>query len=448
MGQALGAAGQAGMQGYSEAQTSDLNEKIKQAQLAKMQQEVASQQAMGGVDMNNPESLRRYGILTKKPEFITHAERIEKKQAQDQELAGMKSQTAVIPPDPQEVAQSQDTGAPPPAPAVVKKGGIFGPLQNAPFQDIADEARTRQEEVDNAKLRDPEAIRKERERLYGLVEKRIERNSAGDNNAPVAIIGSDGKPLFVTRKEALGKRPASAVELPPLAGSQLSSAGAQIASGMTITQVIPGYGRNVADRRESARMEAINQIKAGSPGMTDAQAGQELANRGIDLQAGRRSVVQLNTMLGATRQAVDQLDFNVKKVTEQMDKLGGSDISPVVNAMARGAQKWTGDPAYSALFYYMHASAMESARILQGGQASIAQLHQGAAEEAKKWADANYTTPKAWKEGVAPAMMAEGQERLRTYERAIEKQRLGGAGAKPAAPDDLQKLVDKYKTKK
>lgn len=248
----------------------------------------------------------------------------------------------------------------------------------------------------------------------------------------MAIVGDDGKPIYVPRSQAVGRRPGSNAELPPLASKDLTSAGAQVASGMPVTQVVAGYGRNIADRRESVRAEAIAQIKAQNPGMTDAQAGQELANRTIDFAAGKRSVTQLNTMLGATRQAVDQLDFNVKKVTEQMDKLPSSDLSPVINAIARGEQKWTGNPAYSALFYYMHAAGMESARILQGGQASVAQLHQGAADEAKKWADANFTTPKAWKEGVAPAMLAEGAYRIKTYESAISKQRLGGGAATPA----------------
>jgi hypothetical protein len=166
--------------------------------------------------------------------------------------------------------------------------------------------------------------------------------------------------------------------------------------------------------------------------MDAAKAGQELLNQKVAAAASTRSVTQLTTMLGATRQAVDQLDFNVQKVTEAMDKLGGGgvkDLSPVITAIARGAQKWSGNPAYAELFYYMHAAGMESARILQGGQASIAQLHQGAADQASQWASANWTTPEAWKKGVAPAMKAEGAERIKTYERAIEKQRMGAGGA-------------------
>jgi hypothetical protein len=181
--------------------------------------------------------------------------------------------------------------------------------------------------------------------------------------------------------------------------------------------------------------------------MNEAQAGEELANRTIAYAAGRRSTTQLTTMLGATRQAVDQLDFNVKKTTEKLDELGNQgikDISPVVNAIAVGVTKWTGDPKYGSLFYYMHAAGMESARILQGGQASIAQLHAGAADQAKQWASANMTTPATWKQEVGPAMQAEGAERLKTYERAIAKAKVGQQNPPPPASPNATAPVSDY----
>jgi len=224
----------------------------------------------------------------------------------------------------------------------------------------------------------------------------------------------------------------------PMSEGDITSAGAQIAQGQPISQVIPGYGAASGKMRERAREEAINQIMAET-GMDKKSAGTELARRSIDFVAGKRSVTQLNTMYGATKQAIDQLEFNVNKVSETMAKLPSSDLSPVINAIARGEQKWTGEPAYAALFYYMHAAGMESARILQGGQASVAQLHQGAADEAKKWADANMTTPAAWNEGVAPAMMEEGRYRLKSYKDAIGSQRVTTPPTGAYSGDDVGK---------
>src|SRR6185312_13554788 len=151
------------------------------------------------------------------------------------------------------------------------------------------------------------------------------------DHAPYSNVQPDGQGGFI----GLNKRTGQMEKIPQQSGlgtpgqmtqQELTSAGAQIATGMPVSQVIPGFGNKFADSRNKARAEAINQIKAQNPGMDDRAAGEELANRNIDFVAGKRSVGQLNTMLGATRQAVDQLDFNVKKTTASMDKLGDSGI--------------------------------------------------------------------------------------------------------------------------
>src|SRR5207249_2657392 len=148
-----------------------------------------------------------------------------------------------------------------------------------------------------------------------------------------------------------------------------------------------------------------------------------------DFAGIKGSVGQLEKMLGGTRQAVAQLDFNIAAAKNEMKKLGSTDISPILNAIARGEQRWMGEPAYSSLFYYMSATGQESARILSGGVASVAQLHAGAQEEARKWVNINMT-PASF-DAVADAMQAEGRARIGTFEQAIAAQRagLGRSGA-------------------
>ena len=209
------------------------------------------------------------------------------------------------------------------------------------------------------------------------------------------------------------------------------SAAAEVATGMPLNQVVPGYGKQAVAMRQQARSDALKLIKEQNPGMTDEQAGVELANRSIAFQSGKASERQLTTMLGATKQATEQLDYNVKKAKEEMKKLPSSNISPIVNAIARGEEKWSGDPAYSTLFYYMHASAVESARILSGGQSSAAQLHQGAMEEAQQWANINMT-PDSFN-AVGDAMVAEGKQRTKNYQDAIKSQSIGGDVTAPPA---------------
>ena len=205
----------------------------------------------------------------------------------------------------------------------------------------------------------------------------------------------------------------------------LPARGAMAATGMPLSQVIPGYGKEAVAAREKVQSEAIKQIKADNPGMSDIDAGREYANRTVDYAGGKRSVGQLDTMLGATRAAVDQLDFNIGQAKKAMAGLTSSNLSPIVNSIARGEEKWTGDPKYSSLYYYMNGVATEAARLQSGGQASAAQLHQGAAEEAQKWMNMNMT-PASFNE-VADAIKAEGKNRIENYEKAKEKQRPGKA---------------------
>lgn len=202
------------------------------------------------------------------------------------------------------------------------------------------------------------------------------------------------------------------------------SLAAQAATGQPLTQIMPGYRQEASVVRQQIRSDAIKKIMADT-GMSAEDAGTELANRTIEYQSGKKSSAQLTTMLGGTKQAVGQLSFNIDKVKEDLTKLpASSDMSPLINAVIRGEEKWTGDPAYSQLFYHMSAVAVESARILSGGQASTAQLHQGAMEEAKKWANVNMT-PASF-DAVAKSMKEEGEARIQTYEEAIKGQRVGG----------------------
>lgn len=245
-----------------------------------------------------------------------------------------------------------------------------------------------------------------------------------DSKKPV-VVGPDAnlvdplhpdKPLFTG-----GPRPMKSG--PELTPEQIESGGAQHAAGMPLNQIVRGVGAAASAQSQQIREAAIKQIQTET-GATPTDAALELVNRSIAFTSGKKSSGQLTTMLGATRQAVEQLDYNVDKAREEMDKLGSSDLSPLINAMARGVEKWTGDPAYTTLYYYMHASATESARLLSGGQASVAQLNQGAAKEAQKWADANYTTPAQWM-AVGKAMKDEGRFRVKTYEDALESQKVG-----------------------
>jgi hypothetical protein len=218
----------------------------------------------------------------------------------------------------------------------------------------------------------------------------------------------------------------------PSTPQERESAAAQIATGQPAIQVVPGFGKAGIAARKQARADAIDMIMKQHPGMSAADAGVQLANASIEYQSGKKSAGQLTTMLGATRAAVKQLDFNIGLAKREMAKLPSTDLSPVINAIARGEQRWTGDPAYQGLFFAMHAVAMESARILSGGQASVAQLNEGARAEADKWANANMT-PASFEE-VAGLMHEEGENRIDNFESSLKEQRVGGTSETKSGP--------------
>ena len=236
-------------------------------------------------------------------------------------------------------------------------------------------------------------------------------------------------------REGMAANRLTASQLPPMTDAERASAGAQIASGQPITQVIPGWGPASRARQQEAKQEAIEQIKAANPGMDDKAAGAELAMRSIGFSADKGSVGQLTKMEGATIPVVKQLNYNIDRTTQILKEIGDRDISPIVNAVADGVKVWTGDPRFASLFFHMQGAAIEAARLRSGGQASVAQLHASAMDEARKWAD-SHMTPATWAD-ISKSMKDEGEFKLQAYKDASNamRNRAGtGSGSVPAAP--------------
>src|SRR6185369_6126978 len=360
----------------------------------------------------------------------------------------------MIPPPPQQVLQGSAPRMPgmlPAQPGRTPNSFDFVDLANQ-LPPGSQQAQFMQKALDTM-LTEPgrlEAKRQHDEMIAAITGKKIEgageradtragalrdvANIGAGSREKVADIGAASREkvagIGATSREKVAELRGSGGGLQDQTPEQRAATAAMVRTGVPLSQAVPGWGTLGTLERRQARNDAIQQIMT-EENLSPQEAGIKLANNEIDYLAGRRSITQLNTMLGSTRPAVEQLDFNIRKATEEMDKLPSSDLSPIINAIARGAEKWTGDPAYSSLFFYMNAAAMESARIIQGGQASIAQLHQGAAEEARNWANVNMT-PASWKQGVAPAMLAEGQNRIETFEKAKKAQKVGVSGGTKA----------------
>ena len=256
------------------------------------------------------------------------------------------------------------------------------------------------------------------------------------NNIQPFQAGQQTQRIAATSAENDKKIAAKGAGAAPMTTEQLVSGGAQVASGQPINQVVPGYGAAAAANKAAVRQEAINQIKAANPGMTDQQAGAELAARTIGFKADTMSVGQLVKMEGATKPIVQQLNYNVDETTRLLKKFQGRDISPVINAVADQVKIWTGDPDFAPLWFHMNGAAIEAAKLRSGGQASVAQLSVEAMKEAKSWADA-HMTPETW-DKIGSAMKGEGEAKLRMYQdTADEMKRRGGGSTGGKSPTAL-----------
>lgn len=145
--------------------------------------------------------------------------------------------------------------------------------------------------------------------------------------------------LSKERKEALKRGEISGT----LDVEDTQSAGAQIAAGMPITQVIPGLGKGAVGKREAARKEGIRQIMEETPGMTPTEAGIELAQRQIDYAASKTGRMQQERTVGATAANISMASSEarkmvaiVKDVSAKMDLTEYPSINAVENAVSKG----------------------------------------------------------------------------------------------------------------
>ena len=223
---------------------------------------------------------------------------------------------------------------------------------------------------------------------------------------------------FRAREVAAKEKEAAATEMGGKRGALLAAftaEGVTLPSGFRGQKQIAGTLQGLLDRYPDKDPDQIaREVKLGILSFTGEKA----------------SATQLAKMEGATRAALKQLDFNVGKASEYMDKVPATDLSPILNAIVRGEEKWTGNPNIAPLFFYMNGVAQEAARLQSGGQASTAQLHEGAAAEARKWLDAGAITPASWKK-LAPEILAEGKNRLQNFTEARDEM----TGATPPAAE-------------
>ena len=159
--------------------------------------------------------------------------------------------------------------------------------------------------------------------------------------APIAVVGPDGKPKLVSRKDAIGKEPAPKTSI---AGSgsftpqTLTFVAKQYLTGDR--QAVQGFARNA-----TARIALQNEIvdEAQRQGLTPEQTAAKMADF-AGIVAGSRTVGQraANISLAAT-EAVEMLDI----VKETSDNFARTNFVPW-NVALRAYESGTGTPEIAA----------------------------------------------------------------------------------------------------
>lgn len=124
------------------------------------------------------------------------------------------------------------------------------------------------------------------------------------------------------------------------------SAGAQVASGMSLSQVIPGSRGDTAGARELVRAEAIRQIKDENPELSSALAGKMLADRGIAYKARSSGATATARTAGTTATNMEIAGDEARAmitVARDYSKLVDSGQFKSLNQLENYAATHTGD---------------------------------------------------------------------------------------------------------
>lgn len=302
------------------------------APLVKLKQDAAQKQMLAGADMNDPATLRRLGTALQKPEFITHAERLEAQQRDAATLKAMRGTT--IQPDPQELSQAQDGMSPQPQPTA--QGGLFASLLQSTAPGVADHARNLQAQMAQYPNVKPEYWEKARDALTA-------RDVAYQGKAAeplVAVVDKDGKPKMLPRSKAEGMTPYS----PSIAGAgQFTPEALRMTAEQYLTgdrQAVAGYARN-ATARIALQNEIVKVAKE------KGWKGSDIAAQMADFQGIMSGSRTVGTRAAQIELASSEAEKMIDIVLEKSKGFDRTSFVPLNKAL-RAFETQTGQPEVKA----------------------------------------------------------------------------------------------------
>lgn len=131
-----------------------------------------------------------------------------------------------------------------------------------------------------------------------------------------------------------------------MSDDEIKSGGAQAASGMPLTQIVPGTRSDSSSAREQVRAEAIRQIRDENPEMDAATAGRILADRGIAYKARSSGATASARTAGTTATNMEIAGNEARTMVEVARKYSAAADTgrfKSLNALENYASENTGD---------------------------------------------------------------------------------------------------------
>ena len=190
------------------------------------------------------------------------------------------------------------------------------------------------------KLAKEKADREEKQREFKLNKEQQEQNhkdSLGIQSGQLKIAQAT---LQLRQSEAAHKTESG------MTPEALQANAAEVASGMKLSEVIPGFGKESATIRMAVKNAAVDLIMKENPGMTATEAGRTLSQREIDRAANR-------TGTGAYARTAATTSSNIAIASGEANKMIdlAATIAPKVNlgqysslnALSNAVKRGTGD---------------------------------------------------------------------------------------------------------
>lgn len=345
IGEALGRGIQGGLQGYKSAQENQ----IQQQRLRQMKQQNDLNEQFAPM-MNNPQgfspdALEAMGMklaMGGHPGAATLAKIADARRAQEKaqkDFAGMRSGEGY--------------------------GGLFGNLTESPY--VGDEAKALQAQLDKSEAGNPEQWMKHYERLRTTHFQGVQADKKGDE-APVAIIGPKGQPIYVSRRDAIGKTPANVGSSAPVMNTDLH--GPEYAATLdpttrNIAEGLANYTINpqTLSNRAGERKQMLAHARQINPSYDQNQFTARSALR-KDFTSGKAAtnVTAINTAIG-----------HIATLDQMYEALQNGDTQ-AVNTVVNAVRQQTGDPRVNNAQIAIGAVSNELMRVFRQVGASEAEI--------------------------------------------------------------------------